>query len=103
MLGQNVGNYSKKLANIFKWNAKIFSFEPASKTFSQLRTSLTKYPDIKQFNFGFGDSDTQADLYSVDKVQDSGLSSLYHRRLEHFDMKIDVTEKVEIRAIHNFC
>lgn len=100
-VGANVGEYSKMLRNIFKDNAHIFSFEPSKKTYQKFLSNTNNISDLKHFNFGFGNEDTRITLFS--DSDESGMASLYKRRLDHFNIHMDKTEEIEIRTIDGFC
>ena len=52
-------------------------------------------------NFGFGDKNASLTLYSNKKG--SGIASLYKRRLDHFNIDMDVKEEIDIKTIDAFC
>jgi FkbM family methyltransferase len=100
-VGANIGSYSLCLMNIFKnTNYQLLTFEPSKKTFQELSKTCVS-DKVKNYNFGFGEKKSKAVLhYDQEK---SGLSSLYKRRLDHFNIKITGKEIVEIRTIDEFC
>lgn len=100
-VGANVGNYSLMLKDILGENAMIFSFEPSKKTFERLHSNLNNTSNIKLFNFGFGAQDSKLNLYS--DADESGLASIYHRRLDHFGIEMNKTEEIDIKTIDGFC
>lgn len=100
-VGANIGLYTILLNEIFTKNAKIYSFEPSKKTFNTLSANTNLIKDRNIFNLGFGNANTVLTLYS--NKEESGLASLYERRLDHFNIKMDVSEEIEIRTIDSFC
>jgi hypothetical protein len=52
-------------------------------------------------NFGLGETNKKSTLYSYET--DSGLASVYHRRLDHIGLNICGTEEVEIQKLDDFC
>ncbi len=99
-VGANVGNYTLMISDVFKNNTQIFSFEPSVNTFNLLIDNTKKINNIKQFNFGFGAKTETLTLYSNDNT---GLSSVYERNLEHFNMKLGKKEEIRIHTIDEFC
>lgn len=64
-VGANVGDYSKSLADFFKINTIIHSFEPSKKTFERLLKNTSGIPNIIPNNFGFGDTESSLLLYTL--------------------------------------
>lgn len=100
-VGANVGNYSVLLYEIFNDKSKIFSFEPSKFTYKLLTQNTQQFENVKSYNFGFGDKNASFTLYSNKKG--SGIASIYKRRLDHFDINMDVKEEIEIKTIDSFC
>ncbi|HSD07372.1 FkbM family methyltransferase [Flavobacterium sp.] len=100
-VGANIGLYTILLNDIFNENAKIFSFEPSKKTFNTLSVNTGTIKNRNIFNFGFGNVNTVLTLYS--NKEESGLASIYERRLDHFNIKMNLSEEIEIRTIDTFC
>lgn len=100
-VGANVGNYSILLNNVFGAKAKILAFEPSKKTFQKLLLNTTNLTNISHYNFGFGNGNTKLTLFS--NADESGLASLYQRKLDHINILMDKTEEIEIKTIDSFC
>jgi methyltransferase, FkbM family len=100
-VGANVGYYSKKIAALFDKNTKIYSFEPSKKTFELFLNTTKNIDNIFPNNLGFSDNETKSILYSNN--DGSGLASVYNRKLDHFDIKMDKTEEISLTTIDNFC
>ena len=100
-VGANTGNYSKSLSDIFKNKAKIFSFEPSKKTFDLFLDTTKNCENIIPNNFGFSDKSDHQILFS--DSTGSGLASVYHRKLDHFGIKMDNTEEIELTTIDTYC
>ncbi|WP_406684234.1 FkbM family methyltransferase [Seonamhaeicola sp. MEBiC1930] len=100
-VGANIGNYSFLMGEVFNKNHKIFSFEPSKSTFEKLAQSTQQLENISLFNFGFGDKNTSLTLFSNKEM--SGLASLYNRRLDHFNISMDIKEEIKIKTIDSFC
>lgn len=100
-VGANVGEYTKLLIDCFGNTAMIYSFEPSKKTFAKLENNIKIRENIKLFNMGFGDKKEQAELFM--DGDESGLASIYQRRLDHFNIKMNKKETVLIETLDNFC
>ncbi|MDB5144153.1 MAG: methyltransferase FkbM family [Mucilaginibacter sp.] len=100
-VGANIGDYSILLQNTFGEKAHIYSFEPSGKTFNKLNLNLIDLTNINTFNFGFGDKNEKINLFR--DSDESPLASVYNRRLEHFSIKMNKVEEIEIRTIDEFC
>jgi len=100
-VGANIGNYSLLLNNNFENKAKIYSFEPSKKTFERLSLNTRKEKNINLYNLGFGDKNEKITLYS--NSDESGLASIYKRKLGHFKIEMGQSEEVEIKTIDEFC
>jgi FkbM family methyltransferase len=100
-VGANHGHYTEMLHKIMGNKAKIYAFEPSKYTFNIMRNNIKESENVKYFNFGFSDKDTELTLYSNEKG--SGLASIYKRKLEHFDIDMNIEEKVKMQTIDSFC
>src|ERR1700722_17544864 len=80
-VGANIGDYSLLLAEVFRDQAQIYSFEPSVKTYKKLSENTVGKVKGSLHNFGFGDAPSRATLYS--DIDASGLASVYKRKLEH--------------------
>lgn len=99
-VGANVGKYTRSFLKIFS-DVQMFCFEPSSETFLQLKENVKNHKQVKLLNFGFGEKNKKAVLYS--NRTGSGLASLYQRRLDHFGVQMDKKEEVTVRTIDDFC
>lgn len=99
-VGANVGDYSIEVNSVFK-DVELHCFEPSKETFAILEKNLKNYKNIKLHNFGLGEKNKTAILYSDEKG--SGLASLYDRKLEHCGIKMNQRENVDIRSLDDFC
>lgn len=100
-VGANVGKYTILLNEVFTENSKIFTFEPSKRTFNKLSVNTDEINNVNLFNFGFGSTSAFLTLYS--NKEESGLASVYERRLNHFNIKMDLKEEIEIKTIDSFC
>lgn len=100
-VGANIGEYSTLLKQVFSKKAVIHAFEPSPKTFGKLKLNIGDDAKIRVYNFGFGDSNAKTVLYS--NADESGLASVYKRRLDHFNINMDRREEIEIKTLDTFC
>lgn len=100
-VGANVGMYTILLNEVFSENSSILSFEPSKITFDKLGINTNHIKTTNLFNFGFGNTNTLLTLYY--NQEESGLASVYERRLDHFNIKMDLKEEIEIKTIDSFC
>jgi len=98
-VGANVGHYTNKLRQELDDSSNIFSFEPSAKTF-QLLSQNVKFENVELNNFGFGNKTEEVALFS--NYLDSGLSSLYNRRLNHFNIEMNDNEIISLRTLDHF-
>jgi len=100
-VGANIGNYTLLLREVFGINSIVYSFEPAKDTFHELESNLIGFGNVRLCNFGLGEEQARLTLYS--NPASSGLSSLYHRKLDHHNIQMNKEEEVEIRTVDDFC
>jgi FkbM family methyltransferase len=100
-VGSNAGYYAAEMLSRLGDRVKIYCFEPSKKTFELLEKKLEHFENKQLFNFGFGDKEGSATLYSDDEV--SGLASLYNRRLDHLGIKMGHTEVIQVKTLDDFC
>lgn len=100
-VGANIGNYSKAVNEIYTSKTKIFSFEPSKRTFELFLKNTLNLENIIPHNFGFSDKEHNQILYS--NSEGSGLASVYHRKLDHYGINMDKTEKIKLTTLDNFC
>jgi FkbM family methyltransferase len=100
-VGANVGDYSLLLHEVFGDGAQIHSFEPSAKTYERLVHNLEGKVNGFRHNFGLGDIDIRTTLYT--NAEGSGLASVYKRKLDHFNIDMNLVEEIEIRSLDSFC
>jgi FkbM family methyltransferase len=79
----------------------IHAFEPSRKTYEQLSDNTRKYKDVMLNNYGLGREPGELDLFS--DAAGSGLASLTKRKLDHFGLHMEMSEKVRISTIDAYC
>ncbi len=77
------------------------AFEPGNKTFRILSTQTQEYQNIHLNNLGLGKQSAEVDLH-YDQVG-SGLASLSKRRLDHFGIRFELVEKIQILTLDEYC
>ena len=101
-IGANKGQFLQLiLDNIAVDDFSIHCFEPGKETFKTLSESARKDTRITLNNIGLGRNTGEAILHFDNPG--SGLASLTKRRLEHFGIDFNNSEKVEINTIDNYC
>lgn len=101
-VGANTGNYSKLILDVFDGGSiRVFSFEPVKNVFEQLIKNVGSDKRILPQNIALGKTSGIAVIFSNPK--NSELSSLYDRRLEHFNKKLDSREAITVETLDYFC
>lgn len=101
-VGANQGKYTMRLASTFAdTEYRIHAFEP-SKQISEAFSNNTKHlPNITVHQFGLGAAAEHVTLHK--RAALSGHASVYNRRLQHFDMALDIKEEIELKTLDQFC
>lgn len=101
-VGSNKGQFLQLiLDNITVDDFSIHCFEPGHETFKILAESSKEDKRIRLNNIGIGKEKGEAILHS-DSVG-SGLASLTKRKLDHFGINFNKSEKVGISTIDDYC
>ena len=101
-VGSNKGQFLQlALDNMKIDNFSVHCFEPGRETFKMLAENSKGNEKIKLNNIGIGKEKGEAILH-FDSAG-SGLASLTRRRLDHFNIYFEKSEKVEINTIDNYC
>lgn len=100
-VGSNIGDYAILLGKYFNANSGIYCFEPSLASFNVLQQKTSGCKNVFLHNIGFGIKSEKIELF-FDKSE-SGLASLYKRRLDHFNINMSKSEIVEIKTIDEFC
>lgn len=97
-VGANKGDYVQLLYSKFP-NAHIYAFEPVKRVYNELKKNVAS--TVSTHNIGFSDSKRHAVIhFNPAKL---GLSSLYERRLEHFNKSLSDSEEITLSTISAFC
>lgn len=104
-VGANVGHYTEALMNVFGDNARVYSFEPSKKTFETLSKTIYNNPicngKVIINNVGLSDEAENIELFT--DADNSGLASVYRRRLDHFGTSMNQSEMVTLTTLDEFC
>lgn len=74
----------------------VYSFEPQKKLYENLAQRFDNC-----FNIGFSDKKEIAPIFG--NKNKGGLTSLYQRNLEHFNLSVSEQEKVNLTTVDDFC
>lgn len=101
-VGANLGKYANHLANSMnQLPFRMYAFEPSKVIFEALKKNTVNENRIMPFNVGMGAKSEEMVLYKRSDL--SGLSSVYHRRLEHFNIEMSIQETIAITTVDEFC
>lgn len=99
-VGANVGEYSAKIIALFD-TVVVHAFEPSTGAFNKLTERFGDTKNVILHNFGLSDKEGEVCLYA--DMAGSGMASIYKRRLDHFDVKMDVCEKITLETLDAYC
>jgi len=101
-VGANQGKYTTRLAGTFAdTDFRIHAFEPSKQIFDVFNNNTKQLSHITSHQFGFGSKQEHVVLHK--RAALSGHASVYNRRLEHFDMALDIKEEIELKTLDQFC
>jgi len=100
-VGANKGNYAVALADIFGSDATVYAFEPSQQAYTMLQQSIQNRQNVVAVNKGCSDRETVQSLYG--NYEGSSWSSLYQRKLDHFNVEMKKTEEISLTTIDKFC
>jgi FkbM family methyltransferase len=100
-VGANVGDYTRALLREFgdRPAVEVHAFEPAPAPRSDLVSSLGSDGRVHIHAFGLGEKAGQRALFTS---EDSGLTSVYRRKLDHLGLEMRPSGEVEIDTIDAF-
>lgn len=94
--GANVGNWTDSALR-YLTVGKIFCFEPSKTAFAKLTPRFKGNINVHCVNLGLSDQNKKVTLFS--DFNGSGLSSVYFRRMEHFGIKLDSKEEIQVTTL----
>jgi len=98
-IGSNVGLYTQELLKRYP-DSVYFLFEPSDYNINILSSKFYSYDNVYCSQYALSDKTTTDTLYS--DVAGSGLASLTKRRLEHFNIHMDLSQTVETIRFDEF-
>ncbi|MBM3256555.1 MAG: FkbM family methyltransferase [Candidatus Moranbacteria bacterium] len=101
-VGANKGKYSQLVSKILpQGKIIIFAFEPSLKTYKKLVDNCLPHPQIKPVNCGLSDKKAGAKLFLDQET--SEMASIYQRRMDHFNLHMNLVEEIKLDTLDNFC
>lgn len=102
-VGANIGDFSNLIINGLtgKLDIELHSFEPSKVTFKKLENNVKPNKNIFLNNLALGNKKGEVELF-FDEAG-SGLASLTKRKLDCFNIKFNLSEKVIIDTLDNYC
>lgn len=100
-VGANQGDYAEEVVARLGQDTVCHCFEPSRKTFEILSARFSKHGNVRLHPFGFGEIRVRIPLYT--SSGDSGLASVYPRRLDHFGLAVRPTEDIQLEVLDDFC
>ena len=94
--GANVGNWTDSALRQLS-GSRIFCFEPSKVAFEELSARFNDNKNVFSVNLGLSDQNKKVTLFS--DFSGSGLSSVYSRRIEHFGIKLDSKEEIQVTTL----
>ncbi len=79
----------------------VHAFEPSQHTYSILSENVLRHSNVLLNNFGLGKEQGEFELFY--NKAGSGLASLSKRRLDHFGIDFNHSEKVKIETLDEYC
>lgn len=101
-VGANQGKYTTRLARAFEGaDYIIHAFEPSAVIYQAFCKNTDHIKKLKAHPVGLGEHRESRTLYK--RASLSGHASVYHRRLDHFNMSFDIQETIQITTLDEFC
>jgi FkbM family methyltransferase len=97
--GANVGNWSAEFLGCLP-TAQIIAFEPSAVAFSRLSERFDQDSRVACVNLALGKFNQRSTLYSDEGG--SGLGSLTKRRVDHFSIRFDHQEMIEVQTLDSW-
>ena len=79
----------------------VHAFEPGEEAFRVLRERFGEHPHVSLNHLALGSESGEAELF-YDQAG-SGLASLSRRKLDHFGIRFDHSERVPIETLERYC
>jgi FkbM family methyltransferase len=98
-IGGNLGDYSATLREKSS-NLKIYIFEPSATNLKKLNDRYKSDSLIDVYPYAISNFTGSSTLHTNELG--SGLASLSKRRLDHFELTMDITESIEVIRFEDF-
>jgi len=99
-VGANVGEFARVILQI-QPDSELHCFEPSPFSFEALKQALPENPNLFLNPLALGNERGQGSLFS--QAPGSTLSSLYNRRLDHFNIVFSEEKTVKIETLDQYC
>jgi len=99
-VGANVGSYVEALLNSFE-TGEIHAFEPVNANFQKLTINYLNNPRLRLIQKGVGDQSGKHTIFLNPEV--GSMASVYHRKLDHYNIEINATETIELITLEEYC
>jgi FkbM family methyltransferase len=100
-VGANMGHYTVQLADVFGPKSQVHAFEPSASTSRILLETIGGRNGIRTHQVGM--SDKQGSLKLYHDAGSNALASVYQRDLDHYGLKMDTFEEIQLTTIDTFC
>lgn len=100
-IGANIGKYTKEMCRIWGDCVQIHAFEPSRYTFELLEKNVKEYPNVKVNNVGCSSTPGKRMMYT--DADGSGMTSIYQRRVDHYNIHMDRQVPAEFVTIDDYC
>lgn len=100
-VGANAGIYTREVLSEFGDDAEVYCFEPLKKAFALLNKNIEGHPNIKTYNFGFGEKEGAVTIYANEAS--SPLASCFNRDIAHLGVDMGYAEEIPVRRLDIFC
>jgi len=98
-IGGNIGDYTSELRSRYK-DLEIHTFEPAAINYEKLKSRFAEDNLIHIINSAVADLNEISKLYT--DFHGSGLASLTQRRLDHFNIKHNLVEEINVIRFEDY-
>ncbi|GAB3641923.1 FkbM family methyltransferase [Spirosoma arcticum] len=98
-VGANVGSYARLLLNGLDGRATIHCFEPSYATYQTLARNVPE-PNVEKHNIGLSDRVGELALYT--DAEQSGMTSVYERDLQHINLSFSQHEVATFSTVDEF-
>lgn len=100
-VGANVGDYTKDMISQYGNSATVHCFEPSIPTYQRLVSNVGQYPNVRCHDFGLSNESGNMTMFTNE--EGSGICSVYKRRLDHFNVSMDVIQECKFTTLDEFC